>query len=337
MEIRKINSSLIWKKFFNQGNFSFLHSWEWGEFQKRMGNSILRLGLFEKNIPLILVLIIKQKIKRGKFLFIPHGPIFLNDFSSLKKPLVFLLKKIKKIAIKNNFWFIRIAPWQEDNLKVKEFYQELGFRQAPIYMHAEKMWVLNLNKNEEELLKEMRKTTRYLIRKALKSELKVEKREDLVGLEIFWKLYLETAKREKFVPFSFEYLKKEFEVFKKTNSCQWFLVSLQGKYLAGALIIFTKKGAFYHQGASIHTSYPASYLLQWEAIKEAKKRGCQTYNFWGIYQEKRTPKSWQGLTLFKTGFGGREFTLLPTQDLIISPFYWFTYGVEKWLNFKRGV
>ena len=75
----------------------------------------------------------------------------------------------------------------------------------------------------------------------------------------------------------------------------------------------------------------------WEAIKEAKKRGCQYYNFWGIHQPGRTPKSWDGLTLFKQGFGGDQVNYLTTQDLILSPKYFLTYWYEKYLNWRRGV
>jgi lipid II:glycine glycyltransferase (peptidoglycan interpeptide bridge formation enzyme) len=339
MKIKEIKSSKTWKKFLEEANYqSFLQTWQWGEFQKSLGNEILKLGVVDKSKHLLMIaLVIKHKVRRGKFLFIPHGPVFKQNLKDFKKPLDLLLKYLKKIAKNKNFWFIRIAPIQTDSPYLRSLYREIKMRLAPIYMHAEKMWVLNLEKSEEEILGGMRKTTRYLIRKAPKQGLIVEKRNDNQALETFWELYLQTAKREKFVPFSKDYLQKEFEAFRKKDECLWFLAKLKNQYLAGALIIFTKFAAFYHQGASIHTPYPASYLLQWEAIKEAKKRGCQFYNFWGIFQKGRTPKSWQGLTLFKIGFGGQEMNLLPTYDLVVSWKYYFTWIWEKWLNLKRGV
>jgi len=338
MKIKEIKSPKTLEKFLEEADYhSFLQTWQWGEFQKSLGNEILRLGIIDKNRLLMIALVIKHKVKRGKFLFIPHGPVFRQNSKDFKKPLELLLKYLKKIAKSKNFWFIRIAPIQTNLPSLQNLYQELKMKPAPIYMHAEKMWILNLEKNEKEILAEMRKTTRYLIRKAPKQGLVVEKRNDLEALNIFWNLYWQTAKREKFIPFSKEYLQKEFEAFRKKDKCLWFLVRVKNQYLAGALVIFTNFSAFYHQGASIHTSYPASYLLQWEAIKEAKKWGCRFYNFWGIFQKGRTPKSWQGLTLFKTGFGGQELNLLPTYDLVISPKYYFTWIWEKWLNFKRGV
>jgi lipid II:glycine glycyltransferase (peptidoglycan interpeptide bridge formation enzyme) len=123
-----------------------------------------------------------------------------------------------------------------------------------------------------------------------------------------------------------------------SNSNQFQPISTSFNYLTASIIIFTKSTAFYHQGASLHTKIPATYLLQWEAIKEAKNRGCQLYNFWGIYDEQkpdRTPTSWQGLTLFKTGFSGQIKRFLPTQDYIVSKKYYLTYLWEKFLMWKR--
>jgi len=197
---------------------------------------------------------------------------------------------------------------------------------------------LDITKSEEQLLAEMRKTTRYLIRKAERDNVIIEKRTDEKAVDDFWKIYQETAKRENFVPFSKNYIKNEFEAFNKTGSALFFFGKIEtGPVVAAALIIFTKSTAFYHQGASIHTKVPVTYLLQWEAIKEAKKRGCQLYNFWGTLLPGRTPKSWSGLTLFKQGFGGHQIDYLPTQDYIISKKYCLTYFWEKFLAWRRGV
>ncbi len=206
-------------------------------------------------------------------------------------------------------------------------------------MHAETVWSLALDKPEEQLLSQMRKTTRYLIRKAVKDGVIIEKRTDKKSIDDFYQIYLETAKRENFVPFSKDYIQKEYEEFKKTNNALFLFAKIDNQYFASALVIFTNSTAFYHQGASIHTKVPTTHLLQWEAIKEAKKRGCKFYNFWGIYDEqsKRMPKAWKGLTLFKTGFAGNKVCYLPTQDYIISSKYYLTYLLEKLLSWKRGV
>jgi Uncharacterized protein involved in methicillin resistance len=357
MKIKIINEKNLWQKFFDDNcSSSFLHSWEWGDFQQSLGYSIIRLGLFNnKNQLEAICLVIKIKSRRGSFLFIPHGPIF-NQNKNEKIKIKNYIEKIKNYLItlskKENYWFIRVAPVLEDREDYQKIFADLGFKKAPIYMHAETTWELPLiNKTEEELLSAMRKTTRYLIKKAARDGVLIEKTTDPKALKIFYSLYQETAKREKFTPFSFDFIKKEFAAFSKSKNAMIFLakvassnsnqfqpISTSFNYLAASIIIFTKSAAFYHQGASLHTKIPATYLLQWEAIKEAKNRGCQLYNFWGIYDEQRpdrTPKSWQGLTLFKTGFCGQIKRFLPTQDYVISKKYYLTYLWENFLMWKR--
>ena len=128
-------------------------------------------------------------------------------------------------------------------------FKELGFRTAPIYMHAERLWVLDITKDEETLLKEMRKTTRYSIRKAEKEGVKVVKRTDEKALQEFQNLYNETAERENFTAYSPSYLAHEYHAFNKTGNANWFFAyEKDGKLTAAALIDYTKSTAFYHQG-----------------------------------------------------------------------------------------
>ena len=117
--------------------------------------------------------------------------------------------------------------------------------------------------------------------------------------------------------------------------------------VAGGIFIFWQGVGFYHHGASSlkYPKIPVSYLLLWEAIKEAKKRGCKKFNFWGIAPFKKTgdkevfEKShpWYGLSLFKTGFSGYAKEYVKTQDLVISGKYWFSFLIEKIRKMKRGL
>ena len=68
----------------------------------------------------------------------------------------------------------------------------------------------------------------------------------------------------------------------------------------------------------------APYLLHWEALKEAKKRGCQFYDFWGIDH-----KRWPGLTRFKNSFGGEIISYPGSFDFVISSKWYFLYQLGK--------
>src|SRR3989344_254659 len=74
---------------------------------------------------------------------------------------------------------------------------------------------------------------------------------------------------------------------------------------AGAVILTHKKTAYYYYaGSSTKSDLP--YLAVWEAMKEAKRRGCTTWDFEGIYDARWPNKGWKGFSHFKKSFGGRE-------------------------------
>ena len=349
LEIKKIGEKRTWESFVEKiKEKTFLQSWNWGEFQKRMGNKIWRLALFKDTQLKGICLVIKISAKRGKFLHIPHGPLLINTFSFKELEEIFriLVENLKTIAKKENCSFIRISPIFEKDNETKKLFQSFSFKDAPIHLHPEVTLVLDLSIEKEEILKRMRKNTRNLIRRAKKEGVEVFQENSLKGVEKFYKLYLTTAKRQSFVPFSFDYLKNEFLSFLEDDQVEIFFAKWREKILASAIIIFWQKIAFYHHGASIPSKIPASYLLQWEIIQRAKKKNCNLYNLWGIVPKIRKREDltdpqirkhpWWGLSLFKIGFGGRKKEYFKTQDLILSKKYYLSFLIEKLRKIKRG-
>jgi len=372
LQCQEIKDKKTWDDFVtSQPNHTFLHSWAWGEFNEAMGDKIWRLGVYKKigsksghaqilpkskiwpqnlassifDAGYLMVgssLIIKIHARRGNFLFIPHGP--LGD----REALLVLINKAKELAKREKTNFIRVSPLLEDTAENRKVFRELsfsarggpasGWRPAPIHMHAETTWTLDLTPNEDELLMGMRKTTRNLIRRAMKDgvEVKSGTRED--DIEIFNNLYKETVKKHNFTPFSLEYLRSQIQTFAKSDAVTVFTAYYQNEPLASAIIVFYGNSAFYHHGASIQSKIPAAYLLQWEAIREAKRRGHRLYNFWGIIKDDApTRHPWQGITLFKKGFGGFQTDYLRAQDLPLSWKYWPSYIFETIRRRRRGL
>ncbi|MBZ9578657.1 peptidoglycan bridge formation glycyltransferase FemA/FemB family protein [Patescibacteria group bacterium] len=344
MEIKEIENKEIWESFLLKcQEKTFLDSWNWGEFNKMMRNKIWRLGILEDGELFSVALVIKIQARRGTFLFLPHGPVFKQQTTNNKQQVLkIFLEKLKEIAMEENAGFIRIGPIWERTEENIEIFKNLGFRDAPIHIHPELTWELDITLPENELLMQMRKTTRYLIRQAQKKfGVKIEQRNDIKSVEVLNNLYQETSIRHHFVPFSFEYLKNEFLAFQPDNQILVLLGEYKGEIVSSAIIIFWQKIAFYHHGASSlkYPKIPTSYFLQWEAIKEAKKKGCRLYNFWGIADTKSKIEKhpWAGLTLFKMGFGGYKKEYVKTQDFPISKKYWLTFVFEKLRKTKRGL
>ena len=332
-EIKEIEDKEIWENSLLEfDEKTFLQSWNWGEFQKMMGNKIWRLGIFENSKLVNLILTIEIEAKRGTFLFIPH--------LVSSKYLQVLVNYLKALSREEKADFIRISPVLERNEENIKIFKELGFRDAPIHMHPEVTWELDIKKPEEELISQTRKTTRYLIRQAQKnSDIRIEQSLELRDIEKFNQLYQETVDRHHFVPFSLEYLKNEFLAFSQNDQLSIFLGKYKNDLVSGGIFIFWQNIAFYHHGASSlrYPKIPVSYLLLWEAIREAKNRGCKKFNFWGIAPENQRNHPWYGLTLFKMGFGGYKKEYVKTQDLQISKKYWLNFIIEKLRKTKRGL
>ena len=340
LEIREMTDKKIWEDFMlGEKPHTFLQSWSWGEFNALRGNTFWRLGMYKDTALIGAALVEKISARRGTFLYIPHGPLLKNiEYRMQNIGLRQLADFLKNLAKKEHCSFVRISPLLLKNSENEKMFKDLRFRKAPMHMHAELMWLLDVLPSEEELLRNMRKTTRYEIRRAEKEGVQIMHGASAEYREAFSVLYRETADRQRFHAFSKEYLEAELEAFKNDNQIEIFLAKYNDAYVSGAMVIFYGDSAFYHQGASSSTypKVPAPYLLQWEIIKEAKKRGLQFYNFWGISPENESRHPWAGLSLFKKGFGGFAEEYVPARDLIINPvLYALTYAIEKARKIKR--
>ena len=360
MELKEITNKDEWEGFLAQcSEKTFLQSWNWGEFNSTMGaasakatasqGKIWRFGGYDGGKLISVALVLKISARRGTFLFIPHGPVFPENLKiSDKKELIELIViRLSDVAKEEKASFIRFSPILRIDEASLKIFEDLNFRRSPIHMHPEVTWELDITEPEEKLLANMRKTTRYLIRQAEKNpDIEIVRGNKAEDLKLFWPVYLKTAKRHRFVVFSEKYLEAEFNSFIKDRGISIFLGKYKGEVVSAAIFVLWQDACFYHHSGSLskYGKIPVSYLLQWEAIKEAKNRGCKTYNFWGIAPDIETEKDaqkskhpWAGLSLFKMGFGGYKKEYVPAQDFVLSSKYWINYIIEKIRKRKRNL
>lgn len=330
---KSINDEKIWNNFIIQyNNFSFFQCYEWGLVQQLLNQKVIRIGIHDEDKLVGIVQIVIVKAKRGTFVHLRHGPVLIPELFHSYPLWNELIKYLVSIAESENAWFIRISPMIDADDSLKLLFKKLNFQPSPIQsMDAELCWILNLDATEEQLLGGMRKTTRYLIRKAEKIEIEVKESNDI---ERFLKLYKTTYQRQGFFPHLG--IKEEYNVFSKNQNATLLFASYKKNLLAAALIIFFGNQAIYHHGASTASKIPASYYLQWQGILAAKKRGVNIYNFWGIAPNNSPRHPWVGLSLFKKGFGGSEKQFLHAQDLAISPYYLISSSIETARKWWKG-
>jgi len=341
MKIKEITKKDEWEGFLAEcEEKTFFQAWNWGDFRKAVGEKIWRFGIYRDEQLVAVALVSKKTARRGTYLEIAHGPTTQTQ-SSNSQILKTLLMELKEIARKEKASFIRVNPLWERSDENKEIFSQLGFRRAPMYSTYESSWKLDITLSEEELLGNMRKTTRYLIRQTLKNK-DIEVRQGLEpgDIEQFHALIRAVGERQRFTPFSNKDTAKEIAALQKGGEVSLFFGFYKGKPVAASLVVFWSGIGFYHQGASLgeYAKLSIPYLVQWEAIKEAKRRGCALYDFWGYVDPKKYPKHpWAGPTLFKMGFGGTPYEYVKTRDYPLSWKYWPTAIFETIRAKRRGL
>lgn len=345
IDIREIKSKDIWEKFISHQKYtSIFQSWNWGEFEQEMGNEFERIGVFKDEKLVALLPIKKISATRGKYLHLRHGPVFdSEDRTAWEVMFEYLYRKARS----ERYWFIRMSPLikQSQFRKFREVFQKL--KESPMHdVDAEITWVLNLEKSEDEILKQMRKNTRYYIRKAKRDGVRIFRTKDAKYINDFWEIYKETFERQNWRAYTKKYIKKEFEILSKDDQIELYLARYKAKFIAGSLIVYYNDQAIYHHSGTLqeYLKIPASYLIQWKAIKEAQKRGLKWYNFWGISPliegngelQAKKGHPWEGLTFFKMGFGGEVREFIHARDLSVSPMYYLTRIYELIERRRRG-
>jgi len=332
--IKEISNKNEWTAYSDKNcNINFLHSWNWGSFQENLGKEIGRYGLFFKNEQVGCFQYVIENAKRGKYLAIAGGPVV--EWEKISRGNISRLwKEIKIIAIKYHCVFVRLRLQDKDSLELRKMMKSFGFVFAPMHLTADLTYKLDLTLSEEEILKNMRKTTRYEIRKGEKEGIKIEFSRDSKDLKEFYDYQLRLSQKHKFIPFSYEFLLKQFQAFLQDDQVVLIHAKKDKKLLSSAFVIFFNNEAVYHYGISTpeNKKYPGSYSCQWAAIKEAKRRNCKRYNFWGVSPTGKKKHRFAGVSLFKRGFGGEDFAYLPTVDLPISWKYimtWFFESIRK--------
>lgn len=316
---------------------NFLQSWDFYEFHKARGKSIVRRLLLSENKIIAAYAGVVETAKRGKYLAIAGGPILDWTDSKVVKQI---FTDIKEQGNQQNCVFVRVRPQLELSDNSLKLMAKLGLKRAPMYLSVEFAGVLDLSKSEEEILAGASQGFRRKLRKAAKNGIEITAETSDAAIQEFCRLEKLHAERQKYVAFSSSFLTKQFEAFRKNNEVVIYTARKDGETLAQNFMIFYGPEASYHYGVSsaLGTKYSAAPLLHMEAMKEARNRGCIRYNLWGIVEPDETSHRFYGVSEFKRSFGCTELRYTPAHDIILKPAkYQLTKLVEVARKKKRHV
>lgn len=295
---------------------SLLQSSQWEAFQEKNGHAPMRVGdglaLLEA-LPVV-----------GKYLYFPRFP-FVNSLFKEEEALA--------LAKEQQAHWVRVEPENETVLEaLKKEFGEASIVTAPHDIQPREILVMDIAPAEETLLSEMKQKTRYNIRLAEKHGVTVRFSREAKDMETFIELIYATTNRKAIWPHPKNYYRNFFEVFGE-QECVLALAEHEGKVLTANLIVFFEGVAYYLHGGSSDDGrhMMAPFLLQFESIREAKKRGCVSYNFGGIKTDTTEKNSWAGITRFKQGFTPKTAPVVfpGTYDIILSPWWYRLYRLIR--------
>ena len=277
-----------------------------------LGDKVVEEDFGEKGRALMIV----RNAKRGRYLEIPCGPLL--DYSD-KKSVTSAFKKIAEIAKKEKCVFVRVRPQLINTPENLQLLANLGLKKSPMHLAAEHTVIIDLDKSEDELLADMRRQTRYEVRRAAKQGITVEKLQNEEIFKEFRKVQAETAKRQGFVPPNLKTLMAEREAF-GNNIAIYVAKTSEGSPIAYGMIIKDGKEGDYYEAAStdLNRKMPGAYALLWQVMKDLKVEGYERFNLWGIAPAGQPNHRYAGVTTFKTGFGGEVVEYVPAHDLVIT-------------------
>lgn len=315
----------------NSPDGGFLQSEYWRNFQKSVGRKTHNVSTNDEDSELTAYAnIVTHTLPiAGKYFYAPRGPIVSDQRTAtsdqyLNKNLKTFLDGLINLAKKNNIGWIRVEPANEEILqKIKEnLPKNLKIKKSSVDMQPREILVLDISKNEEDVLAGMKQKTRYNIRLAKKRGVKIIVLREEKYIEEFLKLVKITAGRDKITVHPEKYYRQMFEAM-PGDILKLYIAEYEGKIIAANLVAFFGKTATYLHGASdnIHREVMAPYLLQWQQILDAKKNGCERYDFGGVKTGNIGGKSWEGVTKFKLGFAPHtETAKFPgCYDIILKP------------------
>ncbi len=297
----------LWEDFNQKSRYSsFLQSYAWGDFQKSEGIENYRLAFEETELKggfyaqarlIGLAQILRHPLPLGKsYLYLPHGPIIDEKFDE-EEAWQILLIEIKKIAKETKSIFLLSEPKQN-------FDQVSALKKSNKHIQAETTLILDLSPKKREILSQMKGKTRYNIGLAKRRGVKISLAKNLDDLSIFLDLAKETSQRDKFKLHPDNYYSNMFKDLSGNKMIELLLAKYKNKWVAAILVVYYGGTATYLHGASSYNfrHLMATHLLQWTAIKRAKKRGCSKYDFWGVTTSSDPAHHWTGFTRFKLGF-----------------------------------
>lgn len=210
----------------------------------------------------------------------------------------------------------------------------MGFFRSPQTIQPAATIIIDIDADDEAIMRRMNQGTRRKIRKSLAGDILYKEGAE-ADLPEFNRLMQQTGARNEFGVHNAAYFAAVHELFMPERG-SLLLAEHEGELLAAIMIFAVGETASYLYGASSRSksNLYATYGIQWEAIQWAKRRGCRYYDLWGVPDHDETTLEAEfrnrsdglwGVYGFKRGWGGEVKRTHGAWDLPWNPIVYKAY------------
>lgn len=232
------------------------------------------------------------------------GPLVIADITNKDVVKMELMKQLDLIS-KASIVQMWLQPYASP-----EFLNKLHYSCRPFYTS-----IVNLEKSEADLWRNLHNRARNRVRKAQKSGIKI-----VTNGTSYFSEYYELVKASlgsrgiSFLPR--EFYRKVLSTLEPKNMAKLFIAIYNDAPIAGNIFLFYKDTIYnWHTGGlKEYLSLAPNDLLQWESIKYAQRNGYKKYDLVSI-----EPHKLPGIAKYKMKFGGE--TIIYYRGFWKTPFY----------------
>ena len=291
----------------------------WAEVKALLGWKAKRIVFYQDNLIIGgAQILIKALPLLGNAGYITKGPLYHPDDPELPG---LIINQIIKVCQQNNCQLIAIQPHNND-ITLSKRLDSNRFCQSSLELAPTASLVVDLKPGLEVIMKGMKKKVRQHIRHSESAGIVVSEGNQ-ADLDIFYRLYLETAQRQRFTPFKREYFELLWQTFSPHGWINLLIAWYQKEAVSAQLLIpfgntvITKMIGWSGQ----YHNFRPNEAIYWASIRWAFEHGYHYVDFEGVNPHKarellggRSPD--MGEDTFKYGFGGQVVLFAPAYDYI---------------------
>lgn len=326
MDIQIINSAAYdpdWDRFLeNQVTGHYTQSSLWGELKASLGWGVCRILISEdRNLRGGAQLLTRRLPVWGKIGYISKGPVVSGNNPDI---IHHIFRKLEEIARANSIYLLSIQPPCNDGL-YEQSLEYFHYEPSCYYIIPPSTVVIDLSQTEDQILSQMKRTTRQNIRAAESRGVTIREGTE-ADLNAFCELKRMTEARSSFLHYDQSYYNQAWRVFSPKNYLKLWIASFDGELLAGLMAIyFGQWVVFAWAGSSgVFPEKRSNDLLFWHAMLWGKTHGYRYCDLGGIspivadqLERNQEPPDCKekGIARYKLGFGPMK-TFPPSYDNI---------------------